>query len=141
MATSESTSCVSPSFRIGLSRRRFLWMFSASANILWIPRNAAAQLQPFELTLRRDRDLATTLNLNDCVTGKLYRGAVSLSDPGMALCDTLELPYRNELNEISCIKPGSYSAFVRTGKTAEGVDLGWRLQLERTKQLAIQIHT
>jgi hypothetical protein len=81
------------------------------------------------------------LNINDCVVGKLYLGAGSLSDPGQFLCGTLELPFRNELNQISCIKPGRYSASVKTDPTAEGVNLGWRLQLAGTKQLAIQIHT
>jgi hypothetical protein len=104
-------------------------------------RHAFGQLTPFALTLRRDSNLPTTLSLNDCITGKLHLGAGSLSDPGTVLCDTLELPFRNELKEISCIKPGSYSGFVRTGPTAEGANLGWRLQLEGTKQLAIQIHT
>jgi hypothetical protein len=72
--------------------------------------------------------------------GKLHHGGASLSDPGTFLCDTLELPFRNELSEISCIRPGSYAGFVKTEPTAQGVALGWRIQLEGTKQLAIQIH-
>jgi hypothetical protein len=105
------------------------------------PTRVSAQFITFDLTLRRDHSLPTTLHLSDCILGKLYQGASSLSDPGSFICDTLELPFRNELEEISCVKPGSYSAFVKTDPTAEGVDLGWRLQLQNTKQLAIQIHT
>jgi Family of unknown function (DUF5675) len=102
---------------------------------------AVGQLIPFELSLRRDRDLPTTLDINDCILGKLYLGPGSLSDPGQFLCDTLELPFKNELSYISCVKAGRYSASVKTGPTAEGVILGWRLQLADTTQTAIQIHT
>ena len=125
-----------------LGRRDFLRILLSTAAVTPLFRTyAVAQLKPFELALRRDHDLPTTLDINDCVAGKLYLGGGSLSDPGQFLCDTLELPFRNELNEISCIKPGRYSASARTGPNAEGKDLGWRLQLAGTKQLAIQIHT
>lgn len=122
------------------SRRRFLLAMAAIAAGSSAARGAA-QVKPFELTLKRDRNLPATLNLNDCVTGKLYAGAGSLSDPGTFLCDTLELPFRNEQDSISCIKPGSYSGFVKTEPTDQGVALGWRIQLTGTKQTAIQIHT
>lgn len=115
-------------------------MLAAALPGALVIRHAMAQPAAFELALQRDRNLATTLSLNDCIQGKLYLGPHGISDPGMFLCDTLELPYRNELKEISCIKPGTYSGFVRTEPTAEGKDLGWRIQLEGTKQLGIQIH-
>jgi hypothetical protein len=123
------------------TRRHFLLKLLTTAAGVGIVRRVDAQLTSFDLTLRRDKNLPSTLGLNDCVLGKLFSGAGSLSDPGTVLCDTLELPFRNELKEISCIKPGSYAGFVRTEPTAEGVALGWRIQLEGTKQLAIQIHT
>ncbi len=124
-----------------IERRRFLTLILAGTTLPLLPEIAAGQLKPFDLTLRRDSNLPTTLGLNDCVTGKLFLGAGRLSDPGSFVCDTLELPFRNELKEISCIKPGSYAGFVKTAPTAEGLNLGWRVQLERTKQLAIQVHT
>lgn len=127
---------------ICVPRRQFLTFCASALSVggaLGI--GASAQLSPFTLSLRRDRNLASTLGLNDCVLGRLYIGAGSLSDPGTLVCDTLELPFRNELKEISCIKPGSYSGFVRTGPTDDGRDLGWRLQLEKTTQIAIQLHT
>ncbi len=125
-----------------MKRRAFLRFtvgFSA-----WLS-NSIAQtnvLQPFEISLSRDEPLSTTLALNSCVMGKLSVGTPSLSDPipGYLIGETLELPYRNELTEISCIKPGTYSGFVREDKTSDGRSPGWRIQLEGTKQLAIQVH-
>lgn len=73
--------------------------------------------------------------------GKLHhRTLLQASDPGRFVCDTLELPYRNEQNSISCIKPGAYSGFVRTEPTVDGRALGWRIQINWTRQLAVQIH-
>jgi hypothetical protein len=100
-----------------------------------------AQLTSFDLTLRRDHDLPTTLGLGDCILGKLYQGAGRLSDPGRFLFDTLELPFRSELTKISCIKPGSYRGFIRVEAAADGRTPGWRIQLRDTSQTAIQIHT
>jgi hypothetical protein len=114
---------------------------AAALSSAFINRRAAAQTPAFELVLRRDKNLAVTLNLNDCILGKLYLGPFTMSDPGQFICDTLELPYRNEMQEISCIKAGTYGGSIKTQPTAEGIDLGWRIQLEGTKQLAIQIHT
>lgn len=116
---------------------RRLFVLGSSLAILTEWQSAFSQVNtPFELTLRRDKNLPVTLSLSDCIMGKLHAGAGSLSDPGTFLCDTLELPFRNEQQDISCIKPGSYLAVVRTDGNR-----GWRLQLEGTKQLAIQIHT
>ena len=124
------------------SRRDFLRVgFSNVVFTLLSRLYVQAQLQPFELSLRRDQDLPRTMNINDCIMGKLYLGSGSLSDPGQFLCDTLELPFRNELNEISCIKPALYKASVVTAPTAEGKNLGWRLLLAGTVQVAIEIHT
>lgn len=125
-----------------ISRREAIALGTLTFAGLWAG-EAVGQVLPFSLTLRRDRNLATTLSLNDCITGRLY-----ITNPGLRrfptgpivsdeifLCDTLELPFRNELNEISCIRPGTYGGSIR-----EDGDRGWRIQLTGTKQLAIQIH-
>jgi hypothetical protein len=122
------------------SRRHFIRTSSLALGFGFVA-TAGAQLTSFVLALHRDRNLPTTLGLNDCITGSLYHGGGSLLDPGTFICHTLELPYRNELKEISCVKPGAYDGFVKTEVTADGVDLGWRIQLQGTKQTAIQIHT
>lgn len=123
------------------TRREFVTnLLATSGYLLWVSKSNA-QLIPFELNLHRDQDLPSTLDLSDCILGKLYYGPLKLSDPGTFICDTLELAYRNELKEISCVARGTYSGFVRTEPTADGTDLGWRVQLVGTKQLAIQIHT
>ena len=71
-------------------RREFLRIaFSSAIVTSFVPTSASAQLQPFELSLRRDQDLPRILDINDCILGKLYLGAGSLSDPGQFLCDAL----------------------------------------------------
>ena len=124
-------------------KRRSFVAFCAAACALVRP--AAAQpalLQPLELYLLRDEPLSATLGLDSCVTGTLSIGTPSIADPlpGYRIGQTLELPFRNELTEISCIKAGTYRGFVREGKTSDGRNPGWRIQLEGTRQLAIQIH-
>jgi hypothetical protein len=64
-----------------MRRRHFLMCISPAAAWFGLSSNVHAQFQLFVLTLRRDRNLPTTLTLNDSVTGKLYQGAGSLSDP------------------------------------------------------------
>jgi len=86
-----------------------------------------AQLVPLNLRLVRDHGSPQTLNLGDCITGKLYafNPAQSLSDPtGDYISDTLELPWRSNNQDISSIPTGSYDASVR-----EDGRLGWRLEL------------
>ena len=100
---------------------------------------ANAQLTPFHLRLIRDRNLGTTLQLNDCITGKLYNAdpaqPILPNSPGF-IAYTLELPWRNDLNEISSIPAGTYSAVVR-----DDGPLGWRMELLNTgKRKNIQIH-
>jgi len=94
----------------------------------------------FEITIRRDKNLPTTLGINDCVTGKLYLSRPDATSFGPGFCETLELPYRNELNSISCVAPGTYTGFVKTGPTVDGKGLGWRIQLNNTIQTGIQVH-
>jgi hypothetical protein len=106
---------------------------------------AAAQFSPvlsspLIITVRRSLNFATALNEADCIFGRLYPDDERVFTGAEALCDTIELPFRNERSEISCIRAGTYRGFVRTEPTAEGVNLGWRVQLIGTKQSAIQIH-
>jgi hypothetical protein len=129
-----------------INRREFLVLGALGLPFLYNQRGDA-QTWPYELTLIRDRNLATTLSLNDCVTGVLSYVVPPMpkapNNPAAGyypeiradICSTLELPFRNEKSEISCIRPGVYSGHVR-----EDGPLGWRIQLEGTKQLAIQIH-
>lgn len=125
-----------------MKRRIFLASVSGVAACAASATAQPSVLQPFEITLLRDQPLAVTLGLNSCVLGQLRMGKPSISNPnaGILIGYTLELPYRNELTEISCIKPGVYAGFVREDKTADGRNPGWRIQLEGTMQLAIQIH-
>ncbi|WP_258872770.1 DUF5675 family protein [Thalassotalea euphylliae] len=52
------------------------------------------------------------------------------------VCDTLELPWRNNSQGISCIPTGTYGGFVR-----EDGARGWRIQLTQTSpRVNIQIH-
>lgn len=97
-----------------------------------------AQLTTFSIRLVRDTSLSETLSINDCILGTLYLTQnFELSDPGMKLYRTLELPYRNNLNEISAIPKGRYRGAVRTDGT-----LGWRIELEGVPdgRKFIQIH-
>lgn len=47
-----------------------------------------------------------TVSYDDCTLGRLWCGDVQ--------CFTLELPWHNNLPNISCIPPGQYSYFRRT---------------------------
>jgi len=46
---------------------------------------------------------------DDCTTGFLFCDGLRLA--------TLELPYKDNKKDVSCIKPGSYKAFVRESPT------------------------
>src|SRR5262249_4499418 len=59
-----------------------------------------------------------------------------VSDLGTKICNTLELAYRNNFNQISSIKRGGYEGFVRTDGPR-----GWRIELTGTQERAdIQLH-
>lgn len=85
-------------------------------------------IKEFDLKIVRDQNLPTTLQLGDCISGKLY-----VADPDHPLTGagdipvgtTLELPWRGNQNEISAIPAGSYPATVR-----DDGDKGWRLELK-----------
>ncbi|WP_188746610.1 DUF5675 family protein [Parapedobacter defluvii] len=55
---------------------------------------------------------------------------------GEVLCYTLELPWKDNLNNVSCIPPGTYSGILRYDKAD-----GWRIQLENVpNRTGVQIH-
>lgn len=55
---------------------------------------------------------------------------------GEVICYTLELPWKDNSNFISCILPGSYNGILRYDKPD-----GWRIQLENVpNRTAVQIH-
>lgn len=66
---------------------------------------------------------------NNCTMGYLVAD-------GEVICYTLELPWEDNSNFISCILPGTYNGILRYDKTD-----GWRIQLEDVpNRTAVQIH-
>lgn len=77
----------------------------------------------FKITIERK------LTSDNCIQGYL-----SVNDS--AICYTMELPYRGNLNYLSSIPKGKYEAFIRTDKA-----IGWRIELVGVpKRDSIQIH-
>lgn len=99
------------------------------------PAPSGGLLNPFVITVRRKISFANTLNIGDCIHGDLFLKDVRQFDMSKPFCQTIELPYRNELSNASSIKAGSYNGHIR-----EDGHLGWRIELEGTKQSNIQIH-
>lgn len=127
-----------------VNRRAFC--ASVALGSLWLPSAARSQVKPFYLTVIRTTELPATLHLTDCVYGRLYVGEDHFLYPWNALpqaafCDTLELPFRNNLQDISACLPGAYQGQVLTRPTADGKDLGWRVALDGTLgHQGIEIH-
>jgi hypothetical protein len=117
-----------------LKRRDLL---AAAAAILLPTASLGQPFNTFRLRIARNRRFADLVDLDDCLTGKMYLLGDSPSDPGVHLCDTLELPYRDDQNDISAIRAGAYSGNVRIDGS-----LGWRVELDySSRRLYIQIHT
>ncbi|WP_185289645.1 DUF5675 family protein [Chryseobacterium lactis] len=77
----------------------------------------------FELTVERK------LSSDHCTMGYLIAN-------GKAICYTLELPWKDNLNTISCIPAGTYKGVLRYDKTDR-----WRIQLENVpNRTGVQIH-
>lgn len=77
----------------------------------------------FELTIERK------FSSNNCTMGYL------IADDEV-ICYTLELPWKDNLNNISCIPVGTYNGILRYDKTD-----GWRIQLENVpNRTGVQIH-
>ena len=98
-----------------------------------------AQLTPLRIFIQREERWSDLMNLSACILGKLYvvQEFPTISAPTeKALGSTLELPWRNNLNDISRIPAGAYKAKTRT----DG-DLGWRIQLDPVpKREFVEIH-
>ncbi|MFV5701741.1 DUF5675 family protein [Flavobacterium sp. XS2P12] len=79
--------------------------------------------EDFEITIERE------YSTNQCTMGYM-----SISDE--IFCYTLELPWKDNINNISCIPKGTYSGILRYDKTD-----GWRIQLENVpNRTGVQIH-
>jgi len=77
----------------------------------------------FQLTVERK------LSNDQCTMGYLIVD-------GKVICYTLELPWKDNVNNISCIPVGSYNGILRYDKTD-----GWRIQLENVpNRTGVQIH-
>lgn len=67
-------------------------------------------------------------------SNKCIQGYLSINES--PICYTMELPYRENIDDISSIPKGKYKAFVRTDKK-----LGWRIELVNVPNREhIQIH-
>lgn len=102
------------------------------------PSLVIAQFTPFALRLVRRTGWEELMGRNKCVIGDLYHSDPSfpISDLGTKLCNVLELPYRNNINEISAIPAGQYEGFIRTDGSR-----GWRIELKGTgSREHIQLH-
>ena len=119
-----------------IGRRGFLGLAVASA--VSATAHAAGPFKPFRLRVVRTGNLGTTLSLNSCLTGVMFwTETFDVSSYGHEICDTLELPYRANLGEISAIPVGVYA-----GKIREDGKLGWRVELSNVPgpRHNIQIH-
>lgn len=77
----------------------------------------------FQLTVERK------LSTNKCTMGYLVAD-------GKAICYTLELPWKDNSNNISCIPTGTYKGILRYDKKD-----GWRIQLDNVpNRTGVQIH-
>jgi hypothetical protein len=87
-----------------------------------------AQLKPFRVFIQREERWQDLMNISNCILGKLYvvQEFPTVGPPTeKAVGSTLELPWRNNMNQISRIPAGAYRAKIRS----DG-DLGWRIELE-----------
>lgn len=120
------------------SRREFLLQATGVlCSAFGLPSLALAQQTAFLLTIVRETRLGDVLNLSDCIYGRLFIGDRFFTNPvdaiaGMEFCSTLELPFRDNREEISACLPGVYDGEVRTAPTVDGRNLGWRVNLVGT---------
>ena len=121
-----------------LNRRSFLSLGGPAA--LCFSRAAQSQVRPFRVFIQREERWPDVVGISDCILGKLYvvqdfpslDGTVSEDQLG----STLELPWRNDQDDISRIRAGMYR-----GHTRRDGDLGWRIQLDGTRPRdLVEIH-
>lgn len=105
-----------------------------------------AASQSLFVTIIREPPLYTGAMEIECIPGLLFTtesvfNIPANGIPSLALCATIELPYRNNMNHISSIPAGVYGGSVKTAPTSDGKDLGWRIELIGTgDRLGVQIH-
>ncbi|POY35498.1 hypothetical protein C3K47_15680 [Solitalea longa] len=84
---------------------------------------AGSSQNKFELIVERK------LSSSNCTMGYL------IAD-GEVICYSLELPWKDNLNNISCIPVGTYNGILRYDKTDK-----WRIQLENVpNRTGVQVH-
>lgn len=120
---------------MGVTRRQII---AASIAAAAFPSFSHAQVVPVALRLVRRVGWQELMGRNLCVIGDLYHSdrTFPVSDLGAKLSNALELPYRNNMSQISSIPTGDYEGFVRS----DGA-LGWRIELRGTGDRShIQLH-
>ena len=91
--------------------------------IIFFSSNFSIAQTDFKLTIERKSSTTT------CSMGYLIAN-------DKVICYTLELPWVDNLNNISCIPEGTYNGILRYDKTD-----GWRIQLENVpNRTGVQIH-
>lgn len=119
-------------------RRQFVRVYASALLFPLIPTGLIAQFRPLAVRLVRRTGWEELMQRNKCVIGDFFVASPDfpMSDRGRKLCNALELPWRNNIKEISAIPEGQYKGSVRTdGK------LGWRIELSGTgERKNVQIH-
>jgi len=121
-----------------MKRRTFLFIASCCILGLDNPTQSNSQIRPFALRLVRRTGWEELMYRNKCIIGDFYLSSPEFpkSDLGRKLRNALELPWRNNLNEISAIPQAEYRGHVRTGGK-----LGWRIELTGTgARTHVQVH-
>ena len=98
-----------------------------------------AHLQPFRIFIQREERWQDVMGISNCILGKLYvvkEFPVIGLPTEVPIGSTLELPWRNNQNDISRIPAGEYRA-----KKREDGNLGWRIELDSIPSREfVQIH-
>ena len=124
-----------------IKRRDLIWKAPvALAFLAGTSRRSQGQLLPFRIFIQREERWPDVVGLSSCILGKLYVVQSFPTTVGVpteqSLGSTLELPWRNNQNDISRIPAGSYK-----GSTREDGPKGWRIQLrDSDPRKLVQIH-
>jgi hypothetical protein len=123
-----------------MTRRMFCKMSVAALGLPTGAGVAHAQVRPFRIFIQREERWPDVVGLSQCVLGKMYimdEFPATIAVPTQApIGSTLELPWRNNLNEISRIPAGLFTA-----STRDNGDKGWRIQLDVVPgRKLVQIH-
>jgi hypothetical protein len=124
-----------------LRRRDVLFKTPLVASVLaGAAQRSQGQLLPFRIFIQREERWPDVMSLSSCILGKLFVVQSFPTAVGVPterpVGSTLELPWRNNLNDISRIPAGSYTA-----KTREDGSKGWRIQLNGANpRTLVEIH-